>query len=136
MSSPETATRATDNASSTTTRASRVRRPVLDEAYQTLLERCRSEIRVGSEGNLEGDELAHYWYAQTERRDSQKNLIWIGYWTTMTAHLRTTQNPDGSWPVGDSAIGDPIRTAAVWCTVLQLHEAVHPSWRTVFADMD
>lgn len=85
-----------------------------------MFDRCRVEFRDPVRVR---DELAHCWYAQAERR--AKDSCWSEFRATMFAHLRKTQNADGSWPVDPTS--DPVRAAAVWCTILQLESGRHPA---------
>ena len=89
------------------------------------IERCRSGIPVGKDLKLGRDELAHYYFGQTEFNRGGDS--WTAYKTAMFDRLRSAQNADGSWPAGNGTCTGQVYSTAVWCTLLQLENASHPS---------
>jgi hypothetical protein len=88
---------------------------------------CKNAIPVGRDIKLGRDEWLHYYCAQA--MFEIPGDAWKNYRSALFDHLQASQNKDGSWPAGDGISVGPVYSAAVWCTVLQLDKASHPSRR-------
>jgi hypothetical protein len=100
-----------------------------EDMRDTCFRYCQTEIPRGRNMKFGRDELTHYFYAQAllNLGRQQGHEAWNDYRTEMFDHLQRTQNQDGSWPAGDGISVGAVYSTAVWCIVLQLDNASHPS---------
>lgn len=107
-----------------------------DEYAKKWIKFCKEAIPFGRQ-RVQHDEYQSYYFAQAvyvlgddrygelfpEATDPKQWLTWSSYKEAMFDHLKTQQNPDGSWSSG--YIG-PVFSTAVNLTILQLDKGVLP----------
>lgn len=100
-------------------------RPASQKSHHKWFNDCAAKIPMGEALRFGRDELAHYYYAQAIAAPGR--ALWDSYSTALFEHLWNTQNPDGSWPVGDGSGLGAVEATAVWCTVILLSRDSHPA---------
>lgn len=107
-----------------------------DEYAKKWIRFCKDNIPVGR-NRVQHDEYQSYYFAQAvyvlgddrygdlfpDQTDPKTWLTWSGYKEVMYDHLKSQQNPDGSWSSG--YIG-PVFSTTVNLTILQLDKGVLP----------
>jgi hypothetical protein len=108
-----------------------------DDYAKTWIRYCKENIPAGRGGRVQHDEYQSYYFSQAvyvlgdnrygelfpNEKDPKTWLTWSGYKEAMFDHLKSQQNPDGSWSSG--YIG-PVFSTAVNLTILQLDKAAVP----------
>ena len=110
-----------------------------DEYAKKWLKYCKDNIAFGKGRNAH-DEYCNYYFSQAVyvlgeegyRKlfpDEKSPLRWSEFRKTMFDTIKSSQNPDGSWPPGPQWGGGPIFSSAVNLTILQLENGTLPIYQ-------